>query len=148
MDITFFRFDVCGEMDHRRYELTIGVSEKPAVLEQTGSIDGYYLDQVEFYLFEPEGDNDDSGYSIMITLHQSINPGYDRAVEQLVGHKLATIIQDSGGTEAEHLERDTIMSSRGDQPIEAVLQKFLDQGIDKARASQILNRILVNSTFP
>jgi hypothetical protein len=146
MDIMFFRFDVCGEMDYRRYELTIGVYEKPIVLEQTGVFGGYYRDQVEFHLFEPEGSDDEPGHSIMVTIHQAINPGYDLAVRQLIGDELADIIQDHGHIDAQ-LERDRIMSERGEASTESVLQAFLNNRIDETKASEILGRILVNSTF-
>jgi len=145
MDATFFRFDVHGEPDNRRFELSIGVDEMPTVLTQTGSNSGHYLDQVEFYLYEPEGT--DLGYSFLITLHERINPGYDRAVQLLLGRRLSDVVQNTG-SDADLSARDAVMSNRGEETThEAVLEEFLRLRTDETKASQIIGRILANSTF-
>lgn len=144
MNALWHRFDVDGEMDSLRYELSIGVSDKPAVMEQVGSDNGYYQSQVEFYLNEPMGTDYD--HSIVITLYQHVNPGYDLAVRQLLGDSLADVAQDTGN-EARILQRDMAMMHRGDKSTHEVMLELLEVHINNENASRILNRILVNSTF-
>ncbi|MNT06168.1 hypothetical protein D3C72_1408220 [compost metagenome] len=144
MNVTFVGFEVCGEMDYRRYELTIGFDEMPVLFEQAGSTTAHYLNQVESYLYELEENDGEHSHSVLITLHQGINPGYNLAVRQLIGDQLADIIQGQG-TITEQL--DLAMTKRGHASSESVLQRFLEERIDEVRASQILNRVLANSTF-
>lgn len=146
MDVTSIRFDVGGEMDHRRYDLTIGVSEKPAVFEQAGARDAFYLNQVECFLFEPEDEDDDSGYAIMVTIHQRINPQYDLAVRQLIGDELADQIQDRAEMDCTS-EYEELKLTREDVSPEMMIAAYLDNRMDEAKASKIINRVLLNSTF-
>lgn len=134
-------------MDHRVYDLTIGIDELPAAFERTESNYAYYRNQVSCYVFEPdEPDDDEPRYEIHIELHQHVNPAYDDAVRSLLGENLADIIQDHG-TEAEILARDALISGRGDRSAELILGELLDDHLDEVMAIRILNRIQLNSTF-
>ena len=144
MYVTFVRFAVCGEPDNRRYELTIGMDREPAVVEETGSNTAFYLDQVQCYFYVPDEGEDSCSCSILITLHQGINPGYDLAVRRLVGDALADIIQHRLPLDGGLGRR---LQTRGDMSYDSMLQILLEERIDEAKASKILNRALRNSTF-